>query len=86
MGNHRSDRRTPRRSTSAPSQVSPSPGPGRRRASQHTGSRRSLFRGLPSIPVLLGLAALAVSAGGAVTMSEPEFAATSQTRLTAANA
>ncbi|MGZ5405829.1 MAG: M23 family metallopeptidase, partial [Nocardioides sp.] len=46
----------------------------------------SLFRGLPSIPVLLGLAALAVSAGGAVTMSEPEFAATSQTRLTAANA
>ena len=73
MGNHRADRRAPRLSMSA----TPS----------HTGSRGSLFRGLPSVPVLLGLAALCVSAGGAVTMSEqPEYAATSETRLTAATA
>jgi murein DD-endopeptidase MepM/ murein hydrolase activator NlpD len=37
--------------------------PGSRRSS----SRAPLFRGLPSAPVLLGLAALAVSVGGAVT-------------------
>lgn len=37
--------------------------PGARRSS----SRAPLFRGLPSVPVLLGLAALAISAGGAVT-------------------
>jgi murein DD-endopeptidase MepM/ murein hydrolase activator NlpD len=37
--------------------------PGARRSS----SRAPLFRGLPSAPVLLGLAALAISAGGAVT-------------------
>ncbi|MEP9361879.1 M23 family metallopeptidase [Nocardioides sp. CN2-186] len=37
--------------------------PGARRSS----SRAPLFRGLPSAPVLLGIAALAISAGGAVT-------------------
>lgn len=37
--------------------------PGARRSS----SRAPLFRGLPSAPVVLGLAALAISAGGAVT-------------------
>ncbi|WP_051551337.1 M23 family metallopeptidase [Nocardioides sp. URHA0020] len=37
--------------------------PGARRSS----SRAPLFRGLPGVPVLLGLAALAISAGGAVT-------------------
>lgn len=37
--------------------------PGARRSS----SRAPLFRGLPSAPVLLGLAALAISAGGAIT-------------------
>jgi murein DD-endopeptidase MepM/ murein hydrolase activator NlpD len=37
--------------------------PGARRSS----SRAPLFRGLPGLPVVLGLAALAVSAGGAVT-------------------
>ncbi len=39
--------------------------PGARRSS----SRAPLFRGLPGVPVLLGLAALAISAGGAVTAS-----------------
>jgi murein DD-endopeptidase MepM/ murein hydrolase activator NlpD len=93
MGHHRADRRghrrptpeTPQVSAAASAPVSPA-GPGRRRAHKHSGSRGPLFRGLPSIPVLLGIAALSVSAGGAVTMSEPEFAATSETRLTAANA
>ena len=43
-----------------------------RRGPSQAGARRSssrapLFRGLPGVPVLLGLAALAISAGGAVT-------------------
>ena len=45
--------------------------PGRRRAARHTASRGPLFRGLPSAPILLGIAALAVSAAGAVTAAEP---------------
>jgi murein DD-endopeptidase MepM/ murein hydrolase activator NlpD len=32
-----------------------------------------LFRGLPSAPILLGIAALAVSAGGAVTVADPQL-------------
>ena len=90
MGNHRADRRGHRRATPLTPQVtapvSAPVGPGRRKASKHTGLRGPLFRGLPSIPVLLGVAALSVSAGGAVTMSQPDFAATSETRLTAASA
>lgn len=90
MGNHRADRRGHPRPAPTTPQVQAPPsapvGPGRRRATRHTGSRGPLFRGLPSVPVLLGLAALSVSAGGAVTMSQPEFAATSETRLSAANA
>jgi murein DD-endopeptidase MepM/ murein hydrolase activator NlpD len=38
-----------------------------RRAHRHSAPRGSLFRGLPSPPILLGVAALAISAGGAVT-------------------
>lgn len=90
MGNHRADRRGRHSPAPASPQVlapaSTPVGPGRRKATKHTGSRGPLFRGLPSVPVLLGLAALSVSAGGAVTMSQPEFAASSETRLTAANA
>ncbi|WP_243056795.1 M23 family metallopeptidase [Nocardioides sp. SR21] len=41
--------------------------PGGRRASKHTASRGPLFKLLPSPPVLLGVAALAISAGGAIT-------------------
>ena len=33
--------------------------------------RKSLFRGLPSAPILLGVAALAISAGGAVSAADP---------------
>jgi len=38
-----------------------------RRAHRHSAPRGPLFRGLPSPPILLGVAALAISAGGAVT-------------------
>jgi len=40
---------------------------GRRVASRHSASRGRLFRALPSPPVLLGVAVLAISAGGALT-------------------
>ena len=91
MGNHRADRRGLRRDPEpTPQRVDlalPShAGPGRRKASKHTGSRGSLFRGLPSVPVLMGLAALSVSAGGAVTMSDADVAPQSNHRLVAANA
>lgn len=42
------------------------PAGGKRRATKHSGSRGPLFRGLPSLPVIAGAAALAVSIGGAV--------------------
>jgi murein DD-endopeptidase MepM/ murein hydrolase activator NlpD len=35
--------------------------------------RKALFRGLPSAPILLGVAALAVSAGGALTAGDPQL-------------
>ena len=47
---------------------------GKRRAVKHSGRRGPLFKGLPSAPVLLGIAALAVSVGGAVTVSDPGVA------------
>ena len=57
----------------------PAPAPqtataGKRRAVKHAGRRGPLFKGLPSAPVLLGIAALAVSVGGAVTMGDPGVA------------
>jgi murein DD-endopeptidase MepM/ murein hydrolase activator NlpD len=45
--------------------------PGKRKAVRHAGSRGPLFRGLPSAPVLLGVAALAISVGGAVVSAGP---------------
>lgn len=44
--------------------------PGKRRAVKHAGSRGPLFKALPSAPVLLGIAALAVSIGGALTVTD----------------
>ena len=38
--------------------------PGKRRAVKHAGSRGPLFRGLPSAPILLGAATMAVAIGG----------------------
>ncbi|MDQ4051089.1 MAG: M23 family metallopeptidase [Actinomycetota bacterium] len=49
-------------------------GPGRRRADRHSGFRGPLSRGLPSAPVLLGVAALAISIGGAITSAGPDLA------------
>ncbi len=44
---------------------------GKRRAVKHAGHRGSLFRVLPSAPVLMGIAALAVSTGGVVSAAHP---------------
>lgn len=52
---------------------------GKRRAVKHSGRRGPLFKALPSAPVLLGIAALAVSIGGAVTVSDPRVASSSET-------
>jgi murein DD-endopeptidase MepM/ murein hydrolase activator NlpD len=52
------------------SETSPRPSQkssGKRVASRHSSARGPLFRGLPSPPILLGVAALAISAGGALT-------------------
>ncbi len=43
---------------------------GKRRAVKHAGGRGPLFKALPSAPVLLGIAALAVSIGGVVTVND----------------
>ncbi len=40
-------------------------------AGRRSAPRKSLFRGLPSAPILLGVAALAISAGGAVSAADP---------------
>ena len=62
MGNHRAER-APQRRTSA----SAAPVNGKRRAA--TPPRRSLVRRLPGLPLVAGVAVLAISAGGAVTAS-----------------
>jgi murein DD-endopeptidase MepM/ murein hydrolase activator NlpD len=61
--------------------------PGKRKAVKHVGSRGPLFRGLPSVPVLVGIAALAVSAGGAVLVGgTPSMAGAEAPRLSQASA
>lgn len=70
MGNHRAER-APQRRTSAPA----APVTGKRRAS--TPRRRSVVRSLPSLPLVAGVAVLAISAGGAVTASEAGVTAVS---------
>lgn len=100
MGNHRAPRRASRRTEQVPVDPAFDVAPetsagggaaaaGKRRAVKHAGSRGSLFKALPSAPVLLGVAALAVSTGGAVTVanSGSTGASTSQTsQITAAGA
>ena len=73
MSHHRAGRRglTRRRPMTPATPVPPSGG--RRRVLQHSGSRGPLCRGLPTVPVLVGIAALAVSAGGAVTAGDQEL-------------
>jgi murein DD-endopeptidase MepM/ murein hydrolase activator NlpD len=46
---------------------------GKRVASRTSSARGPLFRGLPSPPVLLGVAALAISAGGALTAASSDL-------------
>jgi biotin carboxyl carrier protein len=56
-------------------QASAKPEPGRRKAARHSGSRRRLFPVLPPLPIAVGIAALAVSAGGAITVANPALVA-----------
>ena len=89
MGNHRADRRGHSRRPSEP--VTPEAAPaGKRRAAKpaarRSASRGALFRGLPSAPILLGVAALAVSAGGAVAAADTGLMGSNDTRLTGASA
>ncbi|MBB6628858.1 M23 family metallopeptidase [Nocardioides sp. KIGAM211] len=84
MGNHRADRRGHGRAPSETPDVAAATA-GKRRAAKHTASRGPLFRGLPSAPILLGVAALAVSAGGAVTAASPDLASNDH-RLSQASA
>jgi len=58
--------------------------PGKRRATKVP--RPALLRGLPSMPVVVGIAALAVSAGGVLTTNSPQLAASETPRLSAPNA
>jgi len=66
MGNHRAPRRGARVATLGSPAVPANPAAGRRKAVKHAASRGPLFRKLPSAPVLLGVAALSISATGAV--------------------
>ena len=92
MGNHRATRRgsadvsgTSARTASSASATGSTAG--KRRAVKHSASRGPLFRGLPSAPILLGVAALAISATGAISMTDSDDPITdSSSRLVAANA
>ena len=52
---------------------------GKRRAVKHAGGRGPLFKGFVSAPVLMGIAALAVSVGGVVTVNDAQPTAGSST-------
>ena len=54
----------------APAALSPAVA-GRRKASRRTSRNTPLFSRLPSVPVLVGVAALAISAGGAISAGDP---------------
>lgn len=82
MGAHRASRRVSR--TANGSQTPTKAVPGKRKAVKHAGPRGPLFRNLPSVPVLLGVAALSVSATGAVSAGASDAPDTSDNfRLTA---
>ncbi|WP_067435412.1 M23 family metallopeptidase [Nocardioides jensenii] len=75
MGNHRAPRRGAQSATPGPSVGAPAGG--KRKAVKHAGQRGPLFRKLPSTPVLLGVAALTVSATGAVTVGQADMSTAS---------
>jgi murein DD-endopeptidase MepM/ murein hydrolase activator NlpD len=85
MGNHRADSRGLNRHPSE-TPTADAPAAGKRKAAKHTASRGPLFRGLPSAPILMGIAALAVAAGGAVTATTPSLAGATEGRFTQASA
>ena len=62
------------------------PAPGKRKAVRHAGSRGPLFKALPPVPVLLGVASLAVAVGGVVTSTTTPDLAGHESRLNAASA
>ena len=66
-----SPRRASSNASSTPTSAALANTAGKRRAVKHAGRRGPLFRALPSAPVLVGLAALAVSTGGVVTAAHP---------------
>ncbi|MCW2842873.1 MAG: peptidase [Nocardioides sp.] len=89
MGNHRADRRGPgRRPSETPDAAAAATGKRKatRPPSGHSAVRGSLFRGLPSAPILLGVAALAVSAGGALTAAGTGAADAGSARFNQASA
>lgn len=59
---------------------------GKRRAVKHAGARGSLFKTLPSLPVAVGVATLAVAIGGTLTATGPQLASSATSRVVAANA
>jgi murein DD-endopeptidase MepM/ murein hydrolase activator NlpD len=68
---HKPSRRE-RKVVEAPRVVEKPAAPSRRTTSgKRSAPRKSLLRGLPSAPIVLGIAALAVSAGGAVSVADP---------------
>lgn len=74
MGHHRAARTGSRRRTTDAA----TPVAGKRRATpppvvggSHSGSRGALFRGLPPLPIVAGVATLAIALGGAAQLSAP---------------
>jgi murein DD-endopeptidase MepM/ murein hydrolase activator NlpD len=82
---------TPQVATRIASPAAPAPptsaqaAPGRRKAARHTGRRGRLIPVLPSLPVAVGVAALAVSAGGAITVANPTLVS-GEARISGASA
>ncbi|MGA8257994.1 MAG: M23 family metallopeptidase [Nocardioides sp.] len=64
----------------------PATAAGKRKAVKHAGSRGPLFKGLPSAPVLLGVATLAVAIGGAITSTGPDLVSSPGEQLRPASA
>lgn len=58
---------------------------GKRRAVKHAGTPGPLFRGLPTLPVAVGVATIAIAVGGVVTSADPQLASAGD-RLTSPNA
>ena len=56
-----------------PAATTPRP-PGSRKAVKHAGSRGPLFKGVPSAPLLVGVATLAVAVAGALSSAGPDLA------------